>query len=97
MSQVSLEEVEKIADLARLKLTGKEATYFQGELSSVLGFFRKLDSLEITFEQGFPADVLSSPTSERADEVLSSLSCDEVMAGAPKRSGSSFLVPKILE
>ena len=97
MSKVSEVEVQKIASLARLRLSDQEAGYFQAELSSVVSYFEDLDQLDLRLDEGFRADVLGTKTPERRDEVISSLSVEEVMQSAPAKQGTSFLVPKILD
>lgn len=97
MSEISQQDVQQIAKLARLKLSSEEERYFEKELSAVLTYFEDLDSLDLNLEEGFRPDVLGSPVPERQDEVLSSLSVEEVMRSAPAKQGTSFHVPKILE
>ena len=44
--KLSLEEVEKIATLARLELTEEEKSAFQKQLSSILAYVEKLQAVE---------------------------------------------------
>ena len=66
-------------------------------LDTVLNFFKELDKLDLNFDEGFRTDVLGRRTPQRPDEVSSSLGVEEVMASAPAKQGTSFLVPKILD
>lgn len=95
---LSLEEVRRIAVLARLKLTPEEEGLFQGQLSAVLEHVEELARLDLSgVEPMTHALAAGEPSAVRADEPQASLSPEEALANAPARAGTAFRVPRIIE
>lgn len=91
------EQVEHVAQLARLSLDADEVERFRAQLSRILGYLDKVEGLDVS---GVPPTVHAvdvATTSLRADTVRESLSPDEALANAPEREGTLFLVPRIIE
>ncbi len=93
---LTLEEVEHIAGLARLKLTDEEKAHYREQLSAVLDYAARLQSLDTT---GIPptSSVLPPRTVLRADEPKAGLTRAELLANAPDISEDQFRVPPVLE
>ena len=95
---LSLDEVRRIAVLARLKLSPEEEQVFQGQLSAILDYVRQLEELDVAaVEPMTHALAAGDPAPLREDQVLPSLSPDEALANAPAREGTCFKVPRIIE
>lgn len=94
--RLTLEEVEHIADLARLKLTPEEKALYREQLSSILDHVARLQSLDT-------ADIL--PTSSvlpprsvlRDDETRPGLSLADLLRNAPQAEAEQFQVPPVLD
>jgi aspartyl-tRNA(Asn)/glutamyl-tRNA(Gln) amidotransferase subunit C len=95
---LSLEEVRRVAALARLKLSAAEEQLFAGQLSAILDQVRELDGLDLT---GVPPMTHALAEGEavvlRPDAPAPGLTSDEALANAPDREGSCFKVPRIIE
>jgi aspartyl-tRNA(Asn)/glutamyl-tRNA(Gln) amidotransferase subunit C len=93
---LSSEEVEHIAGLARLKLTDEEKARYREQLSAVLDYAARLQSLDTT---GIPptSSVLPPRTVLRADEPKAGLTREELFANAPDITENQFRVPPVLE
>lgn len=93
---LSLEEVEHIAHLARLKLTKEEAKLYQEQLSEILDYAAKLQGVDT---QGIPptASVLPLHSVLRADEVQEGLQTEELLKNAPQVEADQFQVPPIFD
>jgi aspartyl-tRNA(Asn)/glutamyl-tRNA(Gln) amidotransferase subunit C len=95
---LSLEEVRRIATLARLRLTPEEERTFAGQLSTILDYVAQLRELDVSgvepmthaLAEGEPADL-------RADTLEVCLPPEEALANAPAREGTYFKVPRIIE
>ena len=89
-------DVQKIAHLARLRLTPHEAQRFGEQLGSVIGYMSKLSELDVT---GVDATAHAMPLVNvtRPDEVRPSLPPPEVLRNAPAHVNGLFTVPKIVE
>ena len=69
--KLSLEEVENIADLARLSLTESEKKRYADELSVVLDYIKRLDEVNTDEVEG-TSQVTGLEDVVRADEVVES-------------------------
>jgi aspartyl-tRNA(Asn)/glutamyl-tRNA(Gln) amidotransferase subunit C len=93
---ITREDVQHIAELAKLELTEAEVRLYQDQLSAILDYAQRLNDLET---EAIPptATVLPLRSVMRTDEPRPSLPVDEVLANAPARSDDSFEVSAVLE
>jgi aspartyl-tRNA(Asn)/glutamyl-tRNA(Gln) amidotransferase subunit C len=95
---LSLEEVRRIAQLARLKLSPDEEVRFQTQLSGILSYVEQLKELDVSgVEPMTHALAAGEAPALRPDEPHRSLAPDEALANAPAREGTWFKVPRIIE
>lgn len=93
---IDLDQVRKVALLARLNLSPEEETQFTDQLSDILDYFEQLNQLDTEgVEPTTRAIELSNIT--RADQLESFGNREEILNCAPEREDSFFKVPKILE
>lgn len=92
---LTLEEVEHIATLARLRLTAEEKERYRQQLSAVLDYMVKLKQVDTTQIEP-TATVLPLRTVLRPDEVRPSLTSAELLANAPAAEAGMFRVPPVL-
>jgi aspartyl-tRNA(Asn)/glutamyl-tRNA(Gln) amidotransferase subunit C len=90
------EEVERIAHLARLRLSQEEAEAMASDLESILGYVELLGTLD-TGEVEPTSHVIPLVTPLREDRPGASYPPETAVANAPARKGSAFAVPKVLE
>ena len=101
MTALSLEEVERIAQLAHLELTAEEKTLFARQLAEILTYAEQVQQLDTT---GVPATAHVHPglRAEREDTMRPSLSVSEALANAPDPSPETgsvaglFRVPRVI-
>lgn len=93
--QITIEEVQKVAKLARLGLTEAETQEFAKQLGDILVYVDKLRGWE-TQDVEPTATVLGQTNVFREDTLRSCLSVDEALANAPDAEGGTFRVPKII-
>ncbi|MGQ9628623.1 MAG: Asp-tRNA(Asn)/Glu-tRNA(Gln) amidotransferase subunit GatC [Anaerolineae bacterium] len=94
--KLSLEEVEHIAELAKLGLTEEEKEKFRGQLSAILEYAERLQKLDT---EAIPptATVLPLRNVMREDEVEPSFPREKILSNAPDREDGYFRVKAILE
>ncbi len=94
--KLSREEVEHIAELARLALSDEELTLYQEQLSAILEHFERLQELDT---EAIPptATVLPLRSVMRADEPRPPLPREDILANAPAAEEGCFKVPAVLE
>jgi aspartyl-tRNA(Asn)/glutamyl-tRNA(Gln) amidotransferase subunit C len=93
---LSQQDVEKIAALARLELTPEEKDLYQDQLSSILEYAARLNQLDLDDVQP-TASAVALKNVLRDDEVLPSLSIDEVLFNAPKQAKNQFQIQAVIE
>ena len=101
---VTMDEVQRVAELANLDLTTEELPHMQRDLNAILGHIAQLNELDTA---GVPAmaqvgemlgaEIESTGASLRADAVRPSLERAAVMDSAPESDGRFFKVPKVIE
>jgi aspartyl-tRNA(Asn)/glutamyl-tRNA(Gln) amidotransferase subunit C len=100
-SKVTKKEVERVAELAHLKLTPEETGSMVHDLNAILDYVAQLDQLDTSsvapLAQMSELDGASAGTSLREDYVKPSLNRAEVMSQAPESDSAFFLVPKVIE
>jgi len=96
-SQLTNEEVARIAELARLELTPGEAELFAPQLTSILDYAARVQEVQTTDLTAL-ADGKNTAPVLREDAVTPGLERDEVLANAPDaaKSAGLFRVPKVL-
>jgi len=91
-----IEDVRQVALLARLALTPADEEMFARQLGQILGYVKRLQSLDLTGVTPMSHAVpLAAP--ERPDVVQPSLSREDALRNAPQRVGEGIAVPKIIE
>lgn len=100
-AKVTKEEVERVAELAHLKLTPDETGSMVHDLNAILDYVAQLDQLETSsvapLSQVSELDGSAVAGMLRRDEVRPSLDRAEVMSQAPESDGAFFKVPKVIE
>ena len=93
---LTIEEVEHIAGLARLKLTDEEKARYREQLSAILDYAAMLQSLDTA---GIPptSSVLPPRTVLRPDGPRPGLRREDLLANAPDIIDAQFRVPPVLE
>jgi aspartyl-tRNA(Asn)/glutamyl-tRNA(Gln) amidotransferase subunit C len=104
-SNVTIEEVERVAELANLEHAPAEKPAMQRDLNAILGYVAQLNELDTSGIEPMAqvADLLDKDSDSghgdqlRADVVRPSLDRAAVMAEAPETDGAFFKTPKVIE
>jgi aspartyl-tRNA(Asn)/glutamyl-tRNA(Gln) amidotransferase subunit C len=93
---LTIEEVDHIAELARLKLSAEEKELFREQLSEILAYAARLQILDTS---GIPptARVVQSQNRLRQDISRPGLPLDDLLRNAPDTKSGQFRVPPVLE
>lgn len=93
---MDIEEVRKVASLARLSLSDEELSIYGEQLTQILGYVKVLDEVDIEGAEPMPHAV-DLQNVFREDERQPSLDRADALSNAPKTDGRFFQVPQILE
>ncbi len=94
--KLSLEEVNHIASLARLDLTAEEKARYCDQLSAILDYAQRLQTLE-TAAIAPTSSVLSDSLPLRQDVVQPVLAVQQTLANASETAQGQFKVPPVLD
>jgi len=94
--EITKQEVEKVAKLARLEVTEDEQAAFAKQLSQILTHVETLQQYDTTGVEP-TATVLGQVNVYRPDSVRPSLPVDRAVDNAPESADGFFVVPKIIE
>jgi aspartyl-tRNA(Asn)/glutamyl-tRNA(Gln) amidotransferase subunit C len=100
-AKVTVQDVERVAELAHLELTPEESVHMLHDLNAILdyvGELNELDTAGITpLAQVSELEGAGGAGSLRQDVQLPSLDRSAVMTQAPETDGAFFKVPKVIE
>jgi aspartyl-tRNA(Asn)/glutamyl-tRNA(Gln) amidotransferase subunit C len=96
MSKITVDEVRRVAALAKIAVTDQEAEKLAKELDSILGYVRQLESVDTTgLEPTYQVTGLTNVT--RKDEVIDyGTSREDLLENAPRKRDGQIEVPKVL-
>lgn len=92
---IDRQQVLKIAQLARLRLSEEEIENFTKQLGSIFDFVEQLNSVDV---KNIEPTCFMRPAHDslRDDAEKPSLSLDETLENGPKVKDGFFAVPKVL-
>jgi aspartyl-tRNA(Asn)/glutamyl-tRNA(Gln) amidotransferase subunit C len=93
---LTIEQVEHVARLARLRLAPDELEKMREQLSNILDHFQLLQELDVS-DVPPTAQVTELLNVMRSDEVRPSLSREDALANAPDQRDGMFRVKAIFE
>ena len=96
MARITREQVDRIAELARLSLEGEEAEAMERDLERILDYVAALQELDT--EGVTPtAHAITLATPVRPDEAEEPMDPELAIANAPESVGTAFVVPKVID
>lgn len=99
-AKVSVEDVERVAELAHLELTPEETGSMLHDLNAILDYVAELNELDTAGVAPLAqvTELLHTAGGGlRGDAVVPSLDRAKVLAAAPETNGVFFKVPKVIE
>jgi aspartyl-tRNA(Asn)/glutamyl-tRNA(Gln) amidotransferase subunit C len=92
---IDIEQVRKVANLARLELTTEEEVQFTSQLGSILEYIEQLNELDVS--NVVPTTrAIDISNIMREDKLEVYPHREAILNGAPAQEGEFFRVPKIL-
>ena len=93
---LKLDEIKKIAHLARLRLSDDEISIYGNQLSSILTFIAHMDEVDTTAIEplAHPLDIYQRL---RNDDVTEPNLRDQYQQIAPQVEAGLYLVPKVID
>ena len=100
-AKVTVDEVERVAELAHLELTPEESGHMLHDLNAILDYVAELNELDTRgvapLAQVSELFTTASEGGLRADGLRPSLDRATVLDEAPDTDGVFFKVPKVIE
>lgn len=93
--KITREEVEHVANLARLELQQDEIGRITAQLDTILSYVTKLNELDT---DGISASSVTPGLGNvfREDEIRASLERERALANSCSQNGESFVVPRVI-
>ena len=99
--KVTVQDVERVAELAHLELAPEETGGVLRDLNAILDYVAELNQIDTAgvepLAQVSELQTGAGATELRADVLVPSLDRAEVMRAAPETDGAFFKVPKVIE
>jgi aspartyl-tRNA(Asn)/glutamyl-tRNA(Gln) amidotransferase subunit C len=99
--RVTVEDVERVAELANLELAPEEKPGMVKDLNAILDYVAELNQIDTTgvvpLAQVTELEGAGGAGLLRGDALRPSLNRSDVMAQAPETDGAFFKVPKVIE
>jgi aspartyl-tRNA(Asn)/glutamyl-tRNA(Gln) amidotransferase subunit C len=92
---VTIEDVEHVAGLARLRFTGAEKERFRDQLNQILAYMEKLNEIDTTHVEPL-SHVIGISNVFREDATRPSSPREEMLGNAPDKTEKFFKVPKVI-
>lgn len=92
---LTIEDVRKVAELARLELSDEEIEAYRQRLSDVLAYVEQLNELDLQDVEP-TAHAVAQINVWREDEARPSLPLEEVLFNAPAHSDDQFQIQSVL-
>ncbi|MEI9476740.1 MAG: Asp-tRNA(Asn)/Glu-tRNA(Gln) amidotransferase subunit GatC [Deltaproteobacteria bacterium] len=89
-------DIEKVAKLARLRLSEDEKRRFEGQLDQILAHIEQLSRVDTTGVEP-TSHAIPIHNAFREDEIKPSFPKDKVMGIAPAEEDGHFRVPRIID
>lgn len=89
-------DIEKLADLARIRLTDAEKAAYSQQLADILGFFQQLQAVDVGGIEPM-AHPFEAEAPLRPDEAVEGWPAERALANAPEQKDSQLVVPKVVE
>jgi aspartyl-tRNA(Asn)/glutamyl-tRNA(Gln) amidotransferase subunit C len=92
---IDIDQVRKVASLARLELSPAEETQFTSQLNDILDYVQQLDALDT---QDVPPTTRAIEVSNitRPDQLETFADREAILSSAPEREEDFFRVPQII-
>jgi len=93
--KITAQEVQKVAELARLDLDDSQVDHLAEQLAAILEYMDKLSEVD-TSDIDPTAHAIELTNAFREDAVHEHLDREKSLANAPQSEEGSFVVPKII-
>ena len=93
---VTIDNVKRVAKLARIAVSDERAETMQGELNTILGFIDQLKEVDIEGVEPMTS-VVDAAMKKRVDVVNDGDKADDIIANSPASEDNFFMVPKVIE
>jgi len=94
--KINENDIQKVAKLARLELSGEESEEFSRQLNDIIEYVEKINELDTSDVK--PADhIIELSNVFREDTVQKSIETSEIEKMAPSFRNGHIVVPRIIE
>ncbi len=96
MARITRQQVDYSAELCRLSLSEAEARAMERDLERILDYVASLQDLDTEGVEP-TAHAIALDTPLRCDRAAVAMDPELVVANAPERAGTAFVVPRVID
>jgi aspartyl-tRNA(Asn)/glutamyl-tRNA(Gln) amidotransferase subunit C len=93
--KLTTEQVQHVANLARLEIEPQAVEKMAGQLATILAYVQKLSEVDTTGVEP-TSHAIALTNAFREDRVHEHLKPESAVANAPEKEDGSFVVPKVI-
>ena len=93
--KINAQQVQKVAELARLEIDDAHLAHLANQLAAILAYMDKLNEVD-TSDVAPTAHAIELTNAFRDDTVHEHLDRDKGLANAPQGEEGAFVVPKVI-
>ena len=93
--KITSQQVEKVAQLARLDIAEDQVDQIAEQLAAILDYVEKLNEVD-THDVPPTAHAIDGTNAFREDKVHDHLANEKALANAPAKDEGGFVVPKVI-
>lgn len=93
---MDIQDVKKVARLARIEMNDDEAEKLVPQLNNIIGWIEQLGEVDTDNVEPL-ANVVNIDLALRKDEVTDGDCQDKVLSNAPEETQGFYVVPKVIE
>ncbi len=90
------EDLDRIASMARLRLTEEEEQHLLKELGAILALIEEMRAIDVSSAPSM-THIFSHQQRLRKDKAVSEINRDKFLENAPDKSDHMYRVPKVLD
>ena len=93
--KLTTEQVQHVANLARLELEPQAVEKMASQLATILAYVQKLSEVDTTGIEP-TSHAIALTNAFREDQIHDHLKLENAVANAPEKEDGSFVVPKVI-
>lgn len=93
--EIDIKEIKRLEKLSAISFTDEKLESFKKDFNSIANFVEQIKAFNEEVVEDYSNSI--SIKNLREDEIIQSLSQEEILANAPEKGEGAFVVPKVVD